>query len=278
MPAVREPGATQAPGIPAMDDRGAGPVVKIEDLHKSFGSLEVLKGIDLAVERGEKLAIIGPSGSGKSTLLRCVNYLEVPTRGHIYLEGELVGERVVNGEYIRMSDRELASQRRHVGMIFQSFYLWPHLTARENVAIAPEKVFGRPRHAALELADELLAKVGLAEKRDVFPERLSGGQQQRVAIARALAQEPKVILFDEPTSALDPELVGEVLKVIEQLAKEGRSMMLVTHEIRFAQNVADRVIFMDRGVIVEQGSPAEVIRRPSHQRTRAFLKQLLAES
>jgi polar amino acid transport system ATP-binding protein len=252
-------------------------VVAVEKLHKSFGTLEVLKGIDLAVARGEKVAIIGPSGSGKSTLLRCVNYLETPTSGHIYLSGELVGERLVGDRYVRMSDRELANQRRHIGMIFQSFYLWPHLTARENVAIAPEKVFGLSRKASLELADTLLAKVRLSEKRDVYPERLSGGQQQRVAIARALAQEPKVILFDEPTSALDPELVGEVLKVIEELAAEGRSMMLVTHEIRFAQNVADRVIFMDGGIIVEEGPPNDLIRRPGHERTRAFLRQLLIE-
>jgi polar amino acid transport system ATP-binding protein len=162
-------------------------------------------------------------------------------------------------------------------MIFQSFYLWPHLSARDNVAIAPEKVFGLSRSRALELADSLLAKVGLAEKRHVYPERLSGGQQQRVAIARALAQEPKVILFDEPTSALDPELVGEVLKVIEQLATEGRSMMLVTHEIRFAEKVADRVLFMDQGVVVEQGPPERVIRSPTHERTRSFLRQLLAD-
>jgi polar amino acid transport system ATP-binding protein len=267
-------GTSGSPDARANSPRGNAAVVTIEDLHKSFGSLEVLKGIDLAIPSGEKVAIIGPSGSGKSTMLRCVNYLEVPTRGHIYLEGELFGERLVEGRYIRMTERELASQRRHIGMIFQSFYLWPHLTARENVAIAPEKVFGLPRKLALELADTMLAKVHLAEKRDTFPERLSGGQQQRVAIARALAQEPKVILFDEPTSALDPELVGEVLKVIEELAREGRSMMLVTHEIRFAQNVADRVVFIDRGVIVEQGPPAEVIRRPSHERTRSFLSQL----
>jgi polar amino acid transport system ATP-binding protein len=278
MSATSPPGApgTSAPpaAAPVRSRRGDAPVVTIEALHKSFGSLEVLKGIDLAVAWGEKVAIIGPSGSGKSTLLRCVNYLEVPTSGHIYLEGELFGERLVDGRHVRMSDRELAGQRKHIGMIFQSFYLWPHLTARENVAIAPEKVFGLSRKAALELADTMLAKVHLAEKRDAYPERLSGGQQQRVAIARALAQEPKVILFDEPTSALDPELVGEVLKVIEELAAEGRSMMLVTHEIRFAQNVADRVVFVDHGVIVEQGPPAEVIRRPAHERTRAFLRQI----
>jgi len=253
------------------------PIVVIEHLHKNFGALEVLRGIDLKLGLGEKVAIIGPSGSGKSTLLRCTNYLEVPSRGHIYLDGELFGEKLVNGQYTRMSEKELAGQRKHVGMIFQSFYLWPHLTARENVAIAPEKVFGMPKNDALQLADEVLSKVHLAEKRDVYPERLSGGQQQRVAIARALAQNPKVILFDEPTSALDPELVGEVLKVIEELAREGRSMMLVTHEIRFAQNVADRIIFMDQGVIVEQGHPDEVIRKPKQPRTQAFLSQLLVK-
>jgi polar amino acid transport system ATP-binding protein len=250
------------------------PVIEIEALHKRFGQLDVLKGINLRLARGEKVVIIGPSGSGKSTLLRCTNYLEAPTSGHVRLDGTLFGERLVNGRHMRMSERELAAQRRHVGMIFQSFYLWPHLTARQNVAIAPEKVFGMKRKDALELADALLAKVHLSEKRDVYPERLSGGQQQRVAIARALAQEPRLILFDEPTSALDPELVGEVLKVIEELAAEGRSMMLVTHEIRFAAHVADRIIFMDWGVIVEEGAPDEILRRPQTERARNFLSQL----
>ncbi len=251
-------------------------VLRVENLHKSFGDLAVLRGVDLNLPRGRKIALIGPSGSGKSTFLRCINYLESPDQGRIYLDGELFGEKEIDGRYVRMSDKELARQRMQVGMIFQSFYLWPHLTARENVAVGPEKVRGMSKAEALELADGLLAKVHLAEKGDEYPERLSGGQQQRVAIARALAQEPKLILFDEPTSALDPELIGEVLKVIHELADEGRSMILVTHEIGFARDVADEVIFFDQGVVVEQGPPADVLGNPTHERTRLFLSQLLS--
>ncbi len=251
-------------------------VLQVEDLHKNFGSLEVLKGIDLSLPRGHKIAVIGPSGSGKSTFLRCINYLEVPSRGHVFLDGELFGEKELDGKYLRMNEKELARQRMQVGMIFQSFYLWPHLTARENVAVGPEKVRGMAKQEALELAERLLAKVHLSEKSDEYPERLSGGQQQRVAIARALAQEPKVILFDEPTSALDPELIGEVLKVIHELADEGRSMILVTHEIGFARDVAEEVMFFDQGVVVEQGPPADVLSNPKHERTKAFLSQLLS--
>jgi polar amino acid transport system ATP-binding protein len=253
------------------------PLLRVEDLHKSFGQLEVLAGVDMALERGHKTAIIGPSGCGKSTLLRCINYMETPTSGHIYLEDELFGERQLNGQFVRMTEKELARQRQHVGMVFQGFYLWPHLNARQNVSIAPMRVRGMSEKEARELADAMLAKVHMVHKADEYPERLSGGQQQRVAIARALAQEPKLMLFDEPTSALDPELVGEVLKVIHELAEEGRSMVLVTHEIRFARDVSDWIIFMGDGGIVEQGPPAQVIADPQHERTRAFLRQILEQ-
>lgn len=249
-------------------------LLRVEDLHKSFGDLEVLKGIDYELKHGQKLAVLGPSGSGKSTFLRCLNYLEVPNGGHVYLDGELIGEKHVDGRYIRMSETELAPQRAEMGMVFQGFYLWPHLTARENVALAPQRVRNMSRREAHVLAERMLEKVHMSHKADDFPERLSGGQQQRVAIARALAQEPKLLLFDEPTSALDPELVGEVLRVIHELADEGRSMVLVTHEVRFAQDVADDVIFMDEGVVVEHGSPSRVLQAPERERTRAFLGQL----
>jgi len=250
-------------------------LLHVQDLHKSFGSLEVLKGVSATLERGHKTAVIGPSGCGKSTLLRCINYMETPTTGHIYLDGELFGEKEVNGKNIRMTEKELARQRAQVGMVFQGFYLWPHLNARDNVAIAPMKVRGMSKQEAYELAENMLAKVHMSHKVDEFPERLSGGQQQRVAIARALAQEPKLMLFDEPTSALDPELVGEVLKVIHELADEGRSMVLVTHEIRFARDVADWVMFMGDGTIVEEGPPDNIIGNPQHDRTRSFLRQIL---
>ena len=251
------------------------PLLRVEDLHKSFASLKVLEGVSTTLERGHKTAVIGPSGCGKSTMLRCINYMETPTSGHIYLDGELFGEKLVNGQARRMTEKELAEQRAHVGMVFQGFYLWPHLTARDNVAIAPLKVRGMAKAEANELAEAMLAKVHMSHKTEEYPERLSGGQQQRVAIARALAQEPKLMLFDEPTSALDPELVGEVLKVIHELADEGRSMVLVTHEIRFARDVADWIIFMGDGGILEEGPPEEVIGRPKHERTRAFLRQIL---
>jgi polar amino acid transport system ATP-binding protein len=252
-------------------------LLRVEDLHKSFDDLEVLKGVDMAMHRGHKTAVIGPSGCGKSTMLRCINYMEIPTSGHIYLDGELFGERQVNSGFQRMSEKELARQRAHIGMVFQGFYLWPHLNARDNVAIGPMKVRGLSRSAAYELAEAMLEKVHMSHKVDEFPERLSGGQQQRVAIARALAQQPKLMLFDEPTSALDPELIGEVLNVILELAEEGRSMVLVTHEIRFAREVADHVIFLHDGVIVEQGPPAEVIDNPGHERLRTFLRQITGD-
>jgi polar amino acid transport system ATP-binding protein len=228
-------------------------LLTVEGLKKSYGADDVLRGISFDLKRGETLSLIGPSGSGKSTCLRCLNFLERPSAGEIVLEGERIGRVGTGGRERYMTDRELAPQRREIGMVFQLFYLWPHLTVRDNVALASIKAGGMPRREAYELAEEMLEKVHLRHKADEYPERLSGGQQQRVAIARALAQKPKLILFDEPTSALDPELVGEVLGVIRELAEEGRSMILVTHEIRFARDVADRVIFMDGGHIVEQG-------------------------
>jgi ABC-type polar amino acid transport system ATPase subunit len=251
------------------------PLLRIFDLHKSFGALEVLKGVTIEVERGEKLSIIGPSGSGKTTLLRCVNYLEKPTSGHVWVDGALIGEKQVNGRYVHLSDRELARERAEIGFVFQRFNLFPHLTALDNVAVAPRRVLGLPRAEAEERAMAMLEKVGLAHKAAQYPERLSGGQQQRVAIARVLAMQPKLMLFDEATSALDPELIGEVLKVIRELANEGRTMLIVTHEIQFAAEVSDRVIFMDGGQIVEQGRPEQMFKHPAQERTRAFLRQIL---
>jgi polar amino acid transport system ATP-binding protein len=245
-------------------------LLTVNGLKKRYGAAEVLKGISFDLKRGETLSLIGPSGSGKSTCLRCLNFLERPDEGEIMLEGERIGR--VGSRF--MNDRELAPQRREIAMVFQLFYLWPHLTVRDNVALAPIKAGGMSRAEAYELAEAMLQKVHLGHKADEYPERLSGGQQQRVAIARALAQKPKLILFDEPTSALDPELVGEVLGVIRELADEGRSMILVTHEIRFARDVADRVIFMDGGHVVEQGRAREVICHPQKDRTRAFLGQI----
>jgi polar amino acid transport system ATP-binding protein len=250
------------------------PLVRIVGLHKSFGSLEVLAGIDLEVMRGEKVSIIGPSGSGKTTLLRCINYLEKPTSGHVYIDGALIGEKQVDGRFVHLSDRELAKERQEIGFVFQRFNLFPHLTAIENVTIAPRKVLGLGRDEALERGRLMLEKVGLGHKINEYPERLSGGQQQRVAIARVLAMQPKLMLFDEATSALDPELIGEVLRVMRQLAEEGRTMVIVTHEIQFASEVSDRVVFMDQGRIVEQGPPREVIYNPRQPRTRAFLTHI----
>lgn len=247
-------------------------VLSVRGLKKNFGALQVLKDISFDLKSGEKLAIIGPSGSGKSTCLRAINYLEPPTGGDILIDGEAIGRKQSRGGASRaMTDSELAPQRAQIGMVFQLFHLWPHLTARQNVALQPHRVQGIPRSEANDLADAMLAKVHLSEKADEYPGRLSGGQQQRVAIARALAQSPNLLLFDEPTSALDPELVGEVLGVIQELAQEGRSMVLVTHEIAFARKVADRVIFMDGGVIVEEGPAKEVLDRPREPRLQRFL-------
>jgi polar amino acid transport system ATP-binding protein len=251
------------------------PLLRIVDLHKSFGPLEVLQGVSIDVARGEKLSIIGPSGSGKTTLLRCVNYLEKPTSGHVYVDGTLIGEKQAGDKFVHLSDRELARERAEIGFVFQRFNLFPHLSALDNVTVAPRRVLGMTRAEAEERAMAMLEKVGLAHKAKEYPERLSGGQQQRVAIARVLAMQPKLMLFDEATSALDPELIGEVLKVMRELAAEGRTMLIVTHEIQFAAEVSDRVIFMDGGRIVEEGPPAEIFKNPAHERTRAFLRQIL---
>ncbi|AUW43090.1 amino acid ABC transporter ATP-binding protein [Rhizobium leguminosarum] len=245
-------------------------LLSVAGLRKSYGPIEVLKGIDFDVAPGEKIALIGPSGSGKSTCLRCMNFLEKPSTGEIRLDGERIGVR--NGH--AMSDRQLAPQRAEMGMVFQLFNLWPHLSVTENVAIAARKVRGLPAAEARELALEMLAKVHMTHRADASPLELSGGQQQRVAIARALAQKPKLMLFDEPTSALDPELVQEVLKVMEELAAEGRTMLIVTHEIAFARDIADRVLFLDGGTIVEAGSARQVITAPREARTQAFLNKI----
>ncbi|MGO7985634.1 amino acid ABC transporter ATP-binding protein [Rhizobium leguminosarum] len=245
-------------------------LLSVASLRKSYGPIEVLKGIDFDVAPGEKIALIGPSGSGKSTCLRCMNFLEKPSAGEIRLDGERIGTR--NGRI--MSDRQLAPQRAEMGMVFQLFNLWPHLSVTENVAIAARKVRGLPAAEARELALEMLAKVHMTHRADASPLELSGGQQQRVAIARALAQKPKLMLFDEPTSALDPELVQEVLKVMEELADEGRTMLIVTHEIAFAREIADRVLFLDGGTIVESGPARQVITAPREARTQAFLNKI----
>ncbi len=251
------------------------PLLRLENIHKNFGKLEVLKGIDLTLEKGKKVAVIGPSGCGKSTLLRCINYMEIPSSGHVYMEGELFGERKIENTFGKLSSKELAKQRSQIGMVFQSFNLWPHLTAINNVALGPTVVNQMPKNEAYELAKSMIEKVHLTPKINEYPERLSGGQQQRVAIARALAQRPKLMLFDEPTSALDPELIGEVLNVIHELAREGRSMVLVTHEINFARELADHIIFLHDGIIIEEGPPSEVIDNPKNERLKTFLKQIV---
>ncbi len=250
--------------------------LKVQGLVKKFGSLEVLKGIDLTVQEGEVLAIIGPSGSGKSTLLRCLNYLEVPTSGQVYFFNELVGqEKLPDGALKPVPEAKLNSQRAQIGMVFQRFNLFPHLTVLQNVMEAPLRVKKLQKSEAEAQALALLKKVGLDAKTNEYPARLSGGQQQRVAIARALAMEPKVMLFDEATSALDPELVGEVLQVMKNLARDGMTMICVTHEIGFAREVAGRVVFMDGGQIVEQGPPDKILTSPEHPRTKDFLRKVL---
>ena len=239
--------------------------VEIKDLHKSFGELEVLRGIDFTVDEGQGVCVIGPSGSGKSTLLRCVNLLEQPTSGTVS----------VGGVELTDPDVDIDAARRRLGMVFQSFNLFPHMTVLQNVMIAQRRVLRRGRQEAERVARDNLEKVGVAEKCDAYPLQLSGGQQQRVAIARALAMDPGLMLFDEPTSALDPELVGDVLAVMRDLARVGMTMLVVTHEMSFAREVADRVVFMDGGVIVEEGPPDQVIGAPRHARTRTFLKRVL---
>ncbi|WP_016699071.1 ATP-binding cassette domain-containing protein [Actinoalloteichus spitiensis] len=241
------------------------PVVEISGLHKSFGSLQVLRGVDLQVERGQVVCVIGPSGSGKSTLLRCVNLLEEPTSGSV----------VVNGVELTDPDCDIDAARVRIGMVFQSFNLFAHLSVLENLTVAQRKVLRRSKEQAEEVARRNLARVGLTDKEHAMPAQLSGGQQQRAAIARALSMDPEVMLFDEPTSALDPELVGDVLGVMRQLAEEGMTMLVVTHEMQFAREVADQVVFMDGGGIIEQGDPASVIGAPSHERTRTFLSRVL---
>ncbi|MDT5078182.1 MAG: polar amino acid transport system ATP-binding protein [Mycobacterium sp.] len=250
-------------------------MVRAEQVCKSFGALHVLKGVTLEVETGQVLCIVGPSGSGKSTFLRCINHLEQVNAGRLYVDGELIGYRERGGKLHEMSPRDASKQRRDIGMVFQHFNLFPHRTALENVVEAPVKVKGVKREAALERARGLLDRVGLASKAEAYPAQLSGGQQQRVAIARALAMEPKLMLFDEPTSALDPELVGEVLAVMKKLASEGMTMLVVTHEMGFAREVADQLVFMDGGVIVESGNPREIMSNPKHERTKAFLSKVM---
>ncbi len=250
-------------------------MVEARRVRKSYGDHEVLKGIDLVVAAGEVVTMLGPSGSGKSTFLRCINHLESIDGGEISVNGELVGYRRHGGKKYELRPREVAAARRDVGMVFQRFNLFPHLTAVQNVMEAPVYVKGESRESARAHALELLDRVGLAERAGAYPAELSGGQQQRVAIARALAMRPKLMLFDEPTSALDPELVGEVLEVMRGLAADGMTMIVVTHEIGFAREVCDRVVFMDDGVIVEQGSPGEVLGNPQHRRTQAFLSKVL---
>jgi polar amino acid transport system ATP-binding protein len=250
-------------------------MVKAEGVHKSFGSIEVLKGIDLEVAPSEVMCVIGPSGSGKSTFLRCINHLEKIDSGRLWVDGHLVGYREHGGKLHELRDREVAAQRRDIGMVFQRFHLFPHMTALENVVEAPVRVKGVGKGAARTRGVELLERVGLGDRVHNYPNQLSGGQQQRVAIARALAMEPKLMLFDEPTSALDPELVGEVLDVMRGLAADGMTMVVVTHEMGFAREVGDTVVFMDDGVVVEAGDPKQVLTDPQHERTQAFLSKVL---
>jgi len=250
-------------------------MVKSEAVHKRFGRLEVLKGVDLEVQRGEVMCMLGPSGSGKSTFLRCINHLEKINAGRLSVDGELVGYRESGGKLHELHERDIARKRAEIGMVFQHFNLFPHMTATENVTLAPVRVLKVSREEARDRARALLARVGLGDKLDTYPVALSGGQQQRVAIARALAMEPKLMLFDEPTSALDPELVGDVLDAMRQLARDGMTMIVVTHEMGFAREVADSVVFMDEGVVVESGPPNDVLANPREERTRAFLSKVL---
>jgi polar amino acid transport system ATP-binding protein len=250
-------------------------MVNAEGVHKRFGRLEVLKGITLTVMPGEVMCLLGPSGSGKSTFLRCINHLEKINRGRLSVDGELVGYRQVGDKLHELRESEIARKRAEIGMVFQHFNLFPHMTALENVTCAPMRVKKLPREEARARARELLARVGLDDKLGTYPAQLSGGQQQRIAIARALAMEPKLMLFDEPTSALDPELVDDVLQAMQRLARDGMTMIVVTHEMGFAREVADTVVFMDEGVVVESGKPSEVLSNPRHERTIAFLSKVL---
>jgi polar amino acid transport system ATP-binding protein len=253
----------------------SGAVVRARNVHKRFGRLEVLKGVSLAVRQGETVCLIGPSGSGKTTFIRCLNHLETIDGGRIEVNGQLMGYREQNGRLVEVGERAVAKQRTQVGMVFQRFNLFPHKTALENITEAPIRVLGLERQRAVQEADALLERVGLAAKRNVYPGRLSGGQQQRVAIARALAMKPALMLFDEPTSALDPEVTGEVLAVMEELAHGGMTMIVVTHEMGFAKAAADRVAMMDDGRIIEEGPPEHFFLEPCEHRTREFLSKIL---
>ncbi|SCW60973.1 polar amino acid transport system ATP-binding protein [Paenibacillus tianmuensis] len=253
-------------------------MIRINGIHKSFGSNHVLRGVDLQVQQGEVVVILGPSGSGKSTLLRCINYLETYDKGSVVIEGKPIGRIPMQGQggqSVEMPQKDLNAVRQDVGMVFQSFNLFPHKSVLHNITMAPASLRGMNKEDAEQLARELLRKVGLQDKAEARPSSLSGGQKQRVAIARALAMKPKVMLFDEPTSALDPETVGEVLQVMRTLAKEGMTMVIVTHEMGFARDVADRVVVMDGGVIIEEGKPSEIFTKPTHPRTQMFLSQVL---
>ncbi|WP_327140832.1 amino acid ABC transporter ATP-binding protein [Nocardia sp. NBC_01327] len=258
----------------SLEDASA-PMVRAEQVYKNFGALNVLKGISLEVKRGEVMCLIGPSGSGKSTFLRCINHLEDVNAGRLYVDGVLVGYREKGGKLYELHPRDASKQRRDIGMVFQHFNLFPHRTVLENVIEAPTQVKKLKKTVAVARARELLDRVGLADKAYSYPAQLSGGQQQRVAIARALAMDPKLMLFDEPTSALDPELVGEVLGVMRELAADGMTMVVVTHEMGFAREVADQLVFMDAGVVVEAGDPREILANPQHDRTKAFLSRIL---
>ncbi|GHG37755.1 amino acid ABC transporter ATP-binding protein [Streptomyces zaomyceticus] len=251
------------------------PMVKAEGVHKSYGAAHILRGIDLEVQNGEVFCLVGPSGSGKSTFLRCINHLERVDGGRLSVDGQLVGYREKSGKLYELKDSEVAVQRRDIGMVFQRFNLFPHMTALGNVMEAPIQVKGESKAVARERAERLLDRVGLGDKMGNYPSQLSGGQQQRVAIARALAMEPKLMLFDEPTSALDPELVGDVLDVMRDLAESGMTMIVVTHEMGFAREVGDSLVFMDGGVVVESGNPRDVLGNPQHDRTKAFLSKVL---
>jgi polar amino acid transport system ATP-binding protein len=262
--------STTDAGAPA-----AAPMVQAVGVRKSFGAVEVLKGIDLSVGRGEVMCVLGPSGSGKSTFLRCINHLEKVDAGQLFVDGELVGYERRGDRLHELREREVARKRAEIGMVFQRFNLFPHMTALENIVEGPIRVRGVPAARANEAGRQLLDRVGLAGREDTYPRQLSGGQQQRVAIARALAMEPKLMLFDEPTSALDPELVGEVLDVMRDLAGSGMTMLVVTHEIGFAREVGDALVFMDDGVVVEAGAPKDVLANPRHERTKAFLSKVL---
>ncbi len=253
------------------------PLVSAVNVSKSFGDNEVLKGIDLSVFPGQVVTLLGPSGSGKTTFLRCINQLETINGGRIYVDGDLMGYEEKDGKLHTLTDKKVASQRREIGMVFQKFNLFPHKTVLENICEAPVMVQGRKRREVAKEAQALLEQVGLADKAEAYPNQLSGGQQQRVAIARALAMSPKLMLFDEPTSALDPELVGDVLAVMRDLAESGMTMIVVTHEMSFAREVADEVVFMDGGVVVEVGPPGEILVNPQHQRTKDFLSRVTAE-